>query len=181
MNIRESTPPAMGGRRHFPERLARMMMIKRIVEFFGSVLPALLMAFLVLVVSADVFARNVLLVPFYAAHDLAILAFTASVWLGLIGAALYGQLFGIGFFIELLPERFRRAAMLFSHVVVIIIAIAVIQAAIAQITTARFTTFLALGWPKWIIAAILAVGMVGIIVVQLISMVETWREEGTDT
>ncbi|RDE08942.1 TRAP transporter small permease [Pelagibacterium lacus] len=155
-------------------------MIRRLLELVGSVLPVFLIAFLVLVVAADVFARNILRVPFYAAHDLAILAFSASVWLGLIGAALYGQLFGIGFFVELLPERLRRVVVVLSHIIVIIIAVAVIQAAIAQITTARFTTFLALGWPKWIVAAILAVGMGGIIIVQLVAIVEIFRGEGAD-
>lgn len=157
-----------------------MVMVKRLLELVGSVLPVFLTAFLVLVVAADVFARNILRVPFYAAHDLAILAFSASVWLGLIGAALYGQLFGIGFFVELLPERLRRVIVVLSHIIVIIIAVAVIQAAIAQITTARFTTFLALGWPKWIVAAILAVGMGGIIIVQLVAIVEILRGEGAD-
>ncbi|WP_245944940.1 TRAP transporter small permease [Pelagibacterium lacus] len=157
-----------------------MVMIRRLLELVGSVLPVFLIAFLVLVVAADVFARNILRVPFYAAHDLAILAFSASVWLGLIGAALYGQLFGIGFFVELLPERLRRVVVVLSHIIVIIIAVAVIQAAIAQITTARFTTFLALGWPKWIVAAILAVGMGGIIIVQLVAIVEIFRGEGAD-
>lgn len=152
-----------------------MVMVKRLIELVGSLLPAVLVAFLVLVVSADVFARNVLRVPFYAAHDLAILAFSASVWLGLVGAALNGQLFGIGFFVGLLPERMQKIATIVSHALVIVIAAAVIQAAIAQITTARFTTFLALGWPKWVLAAILALGMVGVIIVQIVAIIDALR------
>lgn len=153
-----------------------MVTIRRLAELTGSVLPALFIACLVIVVSADVIARNVLRVPFYAAHDLAILAFSATVWLGLVGAALYGQLFGIGFFVELLPRRARTPASIVSHLLVIAISVSVIQAAIAQISTARFTTFLALGWPKWIMAALLAVGMGGIIVVQVLAIVEEVRE-----
>jgi TRAP-type C4-dicarboxylate transport system permease small subunit len=118
----------------------------------------------------------VLRIPFYAAHDLAILAFSATVWLGLVGAALYGQLFGVGLFIDLLPERVRIPASIVSHVLVIAISVAVIQAAIAQISTARFTTFLALGWPKWIVAALLAIGMGGIILVQVLAIIEDVRE-----
>jgi hypothetical protein len=37
-----------------------MVTIRRVAELVGSVLPALFIAFLVLVVSADVIARNVL-------------------------------------------------------------------------------------------------------------------------
>lgn len=153
-----------------------MITIRRVAELVGSILPALFIACLVLVVSADVIARNVLRVSFYAAHDLAILAFSATVWLGLVGAALHGQLFGIGFFIELLPKRARTPASIVSHLLVMAISVAVIQAAIAQISTARFTTFLALGWPKWIMAALLAIGMGGIIVVHILAIIEDVRE-----
>jgi TRAP-type C4-dicarboxylate transport system permease small subunit len=59
-----------------------------------------------------------------------------------------------------------------------LIAAAVIRAAWAQISTARFTKFLALGWPKWIVAALLAFGMALIILERLLAIVERSREAG---
>jgi TRAP-type C4-dicarboxylate transport system permease small subunit len=59
---------------------------------------------------------------------------------------------------------------------VLVIAAEVMRAAFAQISTARFTTFLTLGWPKWIMAAILAAGMGLVIVGRLVQMAESLRD-----
>lgn len=138
----------------------------RVMDAVGSVLPALLLAVVLVVVSANVFARTVLGVSFHTAHDLSLIAFAGVVWFGVIGAAMRGQLFGVAYFVDLLPPRLRLAARLAAHVVVILIAAAIIHAAYAQISTARFTRFLALGWPKWIVSAGLLAAMVGLIAVQ---------------
>jgi TRAP-type C4-dicarboxylate transport system permease small subunit len=134
-----------------------------------------LLAVVLIVVTANVIARTILATPFYVAHDIALISFAGVVWLGVIGAALTGQLFGVEFFIDRLPGRWRTGAKILARVFVILIAAAVIRAAVAQITTARFTTFLALGWPKWIVSAGLLVAMVALIVVQLIAIATTLR------
>lgn len=154
--------------------------LRRILELVGSVLPALLLGIVLAVVSANVFARSVLGVSFHTAHDIALVAFAGVVWFGVIGAALNGQLFGVAFFVDLLPPRLRLVARLLAHAVVIVVAVAVIHAAQAQIGTARFTRFLALGWPKWIVSAGLLAAMAMLIVVQLQQAWQALSEAGED-
>jgi len=139
----------------------------RFLALFVSVLPAILLGVVLVVVTANVIARTVLGLPFYAAHDIALICFAGVVWFGVVGAAINGQLFGVTWFVGLLPDKAQIWARTLSHLVVIAIAIMVIKAAGAQIETARFTRFLALGWPKWIVSAGLAAAMGLLIAVQL--------------
>ena len=152
-----------------------MSWFKRILELFGSDLPAILLAILLLVVSANVFIRTALRESFHAAHDIAILSCVGVVWFGIIGASLNKQLLGVRFFVDKLPPRLRYWLQALTHLIVIAISLNVIRAAIAQIETARFTRFLALGWPKWIVSAALGVAMGTIIVVQILQLFELWR------
>ena len=59
----------------------------------------------------------------------------------------------------------------------ILIAAALIRAAWAQISTSGFTRFLSLGWPKWIVAALLAFGMALIILSRLVDIAGRYRGE----
>jgi C4-dicarboxylate transporter DctQ subunit len=61
-----------------------------------------------------------------------------------------------------------------ADILILLIAAQVIRAAFAQIATARFTTFLTLGWPKWIMAVLLAAGMALIFVGRIVQMVDTF-------
>jgi TRAP-type C4-dicarboxylate transport system permease small subunit len=149
-----------------------MRAIDRVLTAIGSVVPAALLGLVLVVVTANVFARTILAVPFYTAHDIALIAFAGVVWFGLVGAALNGQMFGVNFFVDRLPAWPRLIARLFVRAIVIAIALAVIHAAWAQIETARFSRFLALGWPKWIVSAGLLVSMVLLILVQVREAVE---------
>ena len=156
-----------------------MYRLKRILDLIGSDLPAILLAIVLLVVSADVFLRTALRVSFHEAHDIAILAFSGVVWFGVVGASVNNQLFGVRFFVERLPRSSRRYLEAATHLTLILISLAVLRAAIAQVETARFTVFLALGWPKWIVSAALAVAMVAIVttqVVQLIELARRWND-----
>lgn len=155
-----------------------MSRFKRALQLLGSDLPAILLAIVLLVVSADVFIRTVLRESFHVAHDLAILAFAGVVWFGIVGAALKDELFGVRFFVDRLPPRLQIIAHVAVHVLVIGIALTVVRAAIAQVQTARFTTFLALGWPKWIVSAALGVAMAAVIAIQLAKLYELWRARG---
>ena len=152
-----------------------MSWFKRILELFGSYLPAVLLSIVLIVVSADVIIRTVLHESFHTAHDISILAFAGVVWFGIIGASLNKQLFGVRFFVDKLPSRPRMWLQALTHLVIIVISLAVIRAAIAQVQTARFTKFLALGWPKWIVSAALGVAMATIIVVQILQLLELWH------
>ena len=155
-----------------------MSRLKRILDLIGSDLPAILLAIVLLVVSADVFLRTALRVSFHEAHDIAILAFSGVVWFGVVGASLNNQLFGVRFFVERLPRSSRRYLEAATHITLVLISLAVLRAAIAQVETARFTMFLALGWPKWIVSAALAIAMVAIVtthVVQLIELARRWN------
>lgn|GEM_PF-1400919 len=141
--------------------------LDRFLSLIGSILPAVLLAIVLIVVTANVIARKVLGIPFHIAHDLALVSFAGVVWFGVVGAAINGQLFGVAYFVNHMPTRIQRVAHVIVHLIVILIALAVIRAAIAQIETARFTRFLALGWPKWIVSAALLAAMVMLIFVQL--------------
>ena len=152
-----------------------MSRLKRILGLIGSDLPAVLLTIVLLVVSADVFLRTVLRVSFHEAHDIAILAFSGVVWFGVVGASLNNQLFGVRFFVDKLPRYPRRYARAATHLTLILISLAVLRAAIAQVETARFTIYLALGWPKWIVSAALAVAMVAIVVIQIVQLLDLWR------
>jgi TRAP-type C4-dicarboxylate transport system permease small subunit len=141
--------------------------LDRLITFIGSMVPAAMLAVVLIVVTANVIARTILGIPFHAAHEIAILALAGMVWFGLVGAAVNGQLFGVTFFVERLPRRLANAVSIVARLVVVMISFSVMRAAWAQIETARFTRFLALGWPKWIVSAGLLLSMAVLILVQL--------------
>jgi TRAP-type C4-dicarboxylate transport system permease small subunit len=142
-------------------------MLDRLIALIGSAIPALLLGVVLVVVTANVLARAVFGLPFHTAHDIALVSFAGVVWFGLVGAAVSGQLFGVDFFVDLLPPRLARATTIVMRLILIAICGAVIHASWAQIETSRFSRFLALGWPKWIVSAGLALAMMVLAVVQL--------------
>lgn len=152
--------------------------LRTLLRLIGEIIPTLLLAGVLIVVSANVISRTILREGFQTANELAIVCFSGVVFFGIIGAALNKQMFGVDYFISRLPRTLERPALMLSHLLVIIIASAVLHAATAQVATARFTTFLALGWPKWIVSAGLAFAMVAIIATQLLHIVILWRRRG---
>lgn len=153
-----------------------MTFLRRLLGFLGLTLPALLLAALIVVVMADVVARNAFAMSILWAQEVAVILLGATVWLGLSGAALQGQLFGIALVVDRLPPRAAFLARLLADLLVLVIAAEVVRAAMAQISTARFTVFLTLGWPKWIMAAILAAGMGLVIVGRVVQMADSLRD-----
>lgn len=151
-----------------------MNILRTLLHFLGMTLPALLLAALVAIVMADVLARNFFGMSIQWAQELAVVFLGATVWLGLSGAAMQGQLFGISLFVDRLPARAAVYAQLVADFLMMLIALRVIQAAVAQVATARFTTFLTLGWPKWIMAVLLATGMALILVGRIVQMVDSF-------
>lgn len=161
-----------------------MTLLFRLIVLFGSVVPAALLGVVLLVITADVFARTALSQSIAISHDLAIVALSGVVWFGIVGIAANGDLFGVQYFVERLPRRWHPIVQGLVHIIVILIAAAVAQAAIVQVETARFTQFLSLGWPKWIVSAALALAMALVVVTQLIQLyrlVRGTRNEGTPT
>lgn len=156
-----------------------MKVLQSLLHFFGIFLPAALIAALVLIVLADVVTRNFFATSIMWAHDLAIIALAAAVWLGLSGAAASGQLFGISLLVDRLPPQAAAAVQLLADLMIVCIAAAVIRASWSQISTARFTIFLSLGWPKWIVAALLACGMGLIILGRLLDIAARLRRPAT--
>lgn len=152
-----------------------MPWLRRLVDLVGSDLPAILITIVLLVVSADVFVRTVLRESFHTAHDIAIIAFAGVVWFGIVGAALNRQLFGVRFFVDRLPARGRLIVQAATHLVVVLVSLAVLRAAMAQVSTSHFTTFLAIGWPKWIVPAGLGLAMGIVAVINLVQLLELWR------
>lgn len=138
-------------------------------------IPTLLLGVVLVVVSANVISRAVFREGFQVANELAVVCFSGVVFFGIIGAALDKQMFGVDFFVSRLPRRVRGGATVLAQLLVIVTSIAVLQAAIAQVSTARFTTFLALGWPKWIVSVGLGAAMVAIVVVQALHLISAWR------
>lgn len=157
-----------------------MRALKHILELFGSVLPAIFMAVVLVAVAGDVFARMFLAQSIRVSHDLAIVALGFLVWFGIVGTALRGQLFGVQFFVDRLPQALQRPATALAHIVIIAISVEVFRAALAQVQTARFTKFVALGWPKWIVSAGLAVAIGLVIVIQLIQLYELFRRRSAE-
>jgi TRAP-type C4-dicarboxylate transport system permease small subunit len=143
----------------------------------GTLVPVVLFAIVIIVVTANIVARNVFGLPFHAAHEIAMLAFAGVVWFGLVGAAIDGQFFGVDYFVDRLPGRLPLYCRIGSRAVVVICSAAIIYSAWMQIGTARFSRFLTLGWPKWIVSAGLLVSMVLIIVVQMREILQLVRGE----
>lgn len=137
------------------------------LEVVGSIVPAVLFGVVIVVVAANVIARSLFGLPFHAAHDIAILAFAGVVWFGLVGAAIDGQLIGVSYFVDRLPGRWPVYCRIISRLIIIVFSAAIVYSAWVQIGSARFTRFLALGWPKWIVSAGLLVSMLLLIVVQV--------------
>ena len=149
------------------------------LRLIGELIPTLLLGIVLVAVGANVISRTVLREGFQVANELAVVCFAGVVFFGIIGAALDKQMFGVDFFVSRLPRRLQAWVTALTHLLVIAIALQVLNAAIAQVSTARFTTFLALGWPKWIVSAGLGVAMSAIILVQLLHLAELWRERRT--
>lgn len=149
------------------------------LRLIGELIPTLLLGIVLVAVGANVISRTVLREGFQVANELAVVCFAGVVFFGIIGAALGKQMFGVDFFVSRLPRRLQAWVTALTHLLVIAIALQVLNAAIAQVSTARFTTFLALGWPKWIVSAGLGVAMSAIILVQLLHLAELWRERHT--
>lgn len=153
-----------------------MKAVRALIDFLSVTVPAVLLATLIGIVMADVVARNFFSMSILWAQEVAVILMAATVWLGLAGAAMQGQLFGISLFVDRLPVRVAPYVRLVADFLVLLIAVLVIHAAVAQISTARFTTFITLGWPKWIVAALLATGMVLVMLARLIEIAETLRK-----
>lgn len=153
--------------------------MRPLLRLIGELIPTLLLGIVLVAVGANVISRTVLREGFQVANELAVVCFAGVVFFGIIGAALDKQMFGVDFFVSRLPRRLQAWVTALTHLLVIAIALQVLNAAIAQVSTARFTTFLALGWPKWIVSAGLGVAMSAIILVQLLHLAELWRERRT--
>lgn len=153
--------------------------MRPLLRLIGELIPTLLLGVVLVAVGANVISRTVLREGFQVANELAVVCFAGVVFFGIIGAALDKQMFGVDFFVSRLPRRLQAWVTALTHLLVIAIALQVLNAAIAQVSTARFTTFLALGWPKWIVSAGLGVAMSAIILVQLLHLAELWRERRT--
>lgn len=153
-----------------------MRILSRILDLLGSALPAILLGIILVVVSADVFARLLLSKSVHISHDLAIVALAGLVWFGIVGVAKEGELFGITFFTKRLPARLQIPVAAAVNLLVMFIAAEVMRTAIIQVQTARFTRFVALGWPKWIVSAGLAAAMAALILVQLIQLFSLLRK-----
>lgn len=143
-----------------------MRIFSAFLTLLGAAAPAALLGVVLLVVSADVFARLFLSASIHIAHDLAIVALAGVVWFGIVDTARQGELFGIRFFTDRLPANMRYWVQVLVHVAIIVIAFEVARSGIAQVQGARFTRFVSLGWPKWIVSAALAVAMGTLILVE---------------
>ena len=152
-----------------------MRVLSSALAVLGSVIPAALLGLVLLVVTADVVARLFLATSIHFAHDIAIIALAGVVWFGIVGTAQSGELFGIRFFTDRLSEKLRGWTDRLVHVLTIVIAFEVLRAAMIQVETARFTRFVSLGWPKWIVSAGLAGAMAALIVVELIRLGQTLK------
>jgi len=142
-------------------------------ELVGSVFPVILLALVIISVGADVIGRNVFSAPIFGASEVSVLAFVWLVWLGVIGAAKRDDLMGVRYFVDLLPPRGRHLVHATMNVMVALIAAGVIYAAIMQIRTARFTTFMSIDVPKWVMSVGLAISMAAILAMFL---AKAWSE-----
>ena len=150
-------------------------MIRFLLRLLGSGLPALLLAVVLVVVSAEVFARTLLRQPLQVAHELAVVTFAFVVWFGVVGSADSRQMFGVRVVVDRLPGRARRVAEALADACVVLIAGAVLVAAVAQVQSSQFTRFLALGWPKWIVPAGLGVAMAAVVAIHAARVVAALR------
>lgn len=153
-------------------------MLSRVFTLLGSVVPAILLGIVLVIISADVFARTILSQSIPISHDLAIVSLAGVVWFGIVGIAARNELFGVQFFVDRLPGRWKTGVRALVHIIVIAICAEVIHAAIIQVETARFTRFLSLGWPKWIVSAGLALALSAVVVIQIIQLYKLIRGTG---
>lgn len=154
-----------------------MNFLNRLFALIGGALPAVLLGIVLLAISADVFARLVLSTSIQVAHDAAIIALAGVVWFGIVGNANDRQLFGLRVFVDRLPPRARRWSDVLTHLVVALIAFEVMRAALKHVSTSGFTRFLALGWPKWIVSAGLAMAMGALIIIQLAQLWAMFKDK----
>lgn len=150
-----------------------MRIVNWIGELAGSVIPALLLALVIISVGADVVGRNVFSAPIFGASEVSVLAFVWLVWLGVIGAAKREDLMGVRYFVDLLPPRGRHLVHATMNIIVALIAAGVIYAAVMQIRAARFTTFMSIDVPKWVMSVGLAISMAAILTMYL---ARAWSE-----
>ncbi|WP_335949466.1 TRAP transporter small permease [Salipiger bermudensis] len=149
-----------------------MRILSGFLTLLGAAVPATLLGIVLLIVSADVFARLFLSTSIHVAHDLAIVALAGVVWFGMVDTARQGELFGIRFFSDRLPTIVRYWVQVLVHVAVIVIAFEIAGSGISQVQGSRFTRFVSLGWPKWIVSA----GLVGAMgALMLVESQRLWR------
>jgi TRAP-type transport system small permease protein len=140
-----------------------LRIVNWIGELVGSVIPVMLLALVIISVGADVLGRNVFSAPIFGASEVSVLAFVWLVWLGVIGAAKRDDLMGVRYFVDLLPHRSKHLVHATVNITVALIAAGVIYAAIMQIRTARFTTFMSINVPKWVLSVGLLISMAAIL------------------
>jgi TRAP-type C4-dicarboxylate transport system permease small subunit len=142
-----------------------LRIVNWIGELVGSVVPVILLALVIISVGADVIGRNIFSSPIFGVSEVSVLAFVWLVWLGVIGAAKRDELMGVRYFVDLLPPRGKQLVHATTDMMVAIIAAGVIYAAIMQIRTARFTAFMSIDVPKWVMSVGLAISMATIVVI----------------
>jgi TRAP-type C4-dicarboxylate transport system permease small subunit len=134
------------------------------LKFITEFIPVVLMCVVTSVIAADVVGRTAFSRPVFAASEIALIGFVWLVWLGAVGVAVRNDMMGIQFFVERLG-RFRVPAEILSDVLVIAICGFCAYATYRQISTARFTIFDSLHWPKWILAVGVAISLVLFIII----------------
>lgn len=149
-----------------------MKILRGVLDVFSGLLPSVLIGMLVLVVLVDVAGRNILHMSIPWAHDLTIILMSAAVWFALADVARNDQMFGVAVLTGRLPQAWQGIAAMLKDLLVILIAAETIRAAVAQITSSRFTTFLSLGWPKWIVALFLALGMAAVVLERVLTIID---------
>lgn len=153
--------------------------MRHAVNLIGSVVPSILLGGVLVVIAANVFSRTVLDVSFGAANELSVVAFSLAIWFGVIGANVSGQLIGVTVVVGRLPMNWQRITKIVSHLSLVAICGFVIQASYIQVLTSHFTTYLSLGWPKWIVPAALLVSMGFFMAFQFVEIFKLiWKYRG---
>lgn len=140
------------------------------LKLMTEVIPVILLCLVTIVISADVVARTAFDRPVFAASEIGLISFVWLVWLGAAGVALRRDMMGINFFVEMLGPL-RVPTMILSDVLILLICSYSAYATYQQISTARFTVFDALQWPKWILALGVFIGLLLLLVITALRVV----------
>lgn len=102
-----------------------------VINKINDILTGICIAFMMLVLLLQIFARFIFFIPFPWAQDVIVFTLVAGVFLGVGSATAKGKQIRLEFFVDLIPEKLRRYLLSFADAVSIAFLVVVVRQCIS--------------------------------------------------